>query len=108
MFDKTERERFLRNFVDEAKKREIQGLAVYGDFDPKTDTRILSVEAQEEAIDVLNYCRFLLRKHPSLREKIDGVKRLSFCIYRELRKLEAEEMRLNQSRREAHSESYRV
>ena len=106
MFDKTEREQLLREFANEARKREIQGLAVYGNFDPETDTRILTVEAQLEVVDAFQYCRFLLRKHPSLREKIDGVKRLSFCLYRELRKIEAEEIRLNQSRREARPEGF--
>jgi len=92
-----DRKKLLQEFFAEARKRELLGLATYGPFEPTKDTRILSIEMQEEAVDVLNYSRFLLRKHPHLREKTEGIKRLTFALYYELRKLEKVELELTRN-----------
>ena len=92
------RKKLLTEFVQEAGKREFAALPKYGVFDPKKDKRILSVEAQEENIDILNYMRFLHRKHPSLREDINKVKRLAFDLYVLLRNLEARELELTRKK----------
>ena len=89
-----DRKTLLKEFVAEGVRREFAGLQTYGRFDPKTDTRILSREAIDEVTDILNYCRFLLRKHPQFREKATSVIRLAFATYVELRKLEQEELQL--------------
>ena len=92
------RNELLAEFVAEAKKREISGLITYGHFDPKKDTRILSVEAQDEVIDVLNYLRFFLRKFPDSYEHTLASRRLAFALYCALRDLEGLEFELNDKR----------
>ena len=89
-----DRKTLLKEFIAEGTRREFAGLKTYGRFDPKTDTRNLSREAIDEAIDILNYCRFLVRKHPQFREKATSVIRLAFAAYVELRKLEKDELEL--------------
>lgn len=75
----------------EAAKREQMGLATYGPFNPATDKRILSVEAQEEVIDVWNYLRFLAKKHPHLRKDLLLARKQAWHLYCELRRLEGME-----------------
>jgi len=89
-----DRKALLKDFVAEGVRREFAGLVNYGRFDPQTDTRTLSREAIDEAVDILNYCRFLVRKHPQFREKATSVMRLAFAAYVELRKLERDELQL--------------
>ena len=87
-----DRKGIYREFVAEALKREHGGLSTYGEFNPKTDTRILTVEAQEEALDAWNYLKFFDKKHPDLMEATLVAKRLTFSLYHELRRMERLEL----------------
>jgi hypothetical protein len=91
---RTDKRELLNEFCAEARKRELQGMQTYGPFDSETDTRTLSVEAQEEAIDSYVYMKFFQRKYPDYYEHNLEVRRLAFSLYCELRKLEELEMRL--------------
>ena len=77
-------------YLTKALNREVQGLATYGDFNPKTDNRILSIEAQEECIDILNYLRFFEKKYGKSQE-VTGIKQMAFKLYVELKRLELAE-----------------
>ena len=92
------RKELLTEFVAEAKKRELSGLLTYGHFEPEKDTRILSHEAQEETIDVLNYMRFFTRKYPEAYKECLSVRRLAFSLYCALRDLEELEFRLTEEK----------
>lgn len=84
----------LAELFAEARKRELHGLKTYGAFDPKTDKRFLTAEAQEEVIDVQNYLRFFHRKYPNTNKETLAARRLVFALYCALRDLEDLEMRL--------------
>jgi len=76
-----------KEYIQKALTREAQGLSTYGDFNPKTDTRILSLEAIDECIDILNYLRFYEKKFGKSLE-VTHIKQMAFKLYVELRRLE--------------------
>ena len=84
------RKALAEELVIEAHKRIFgQGLVKYGDFCPKTDTRVLTVEAQQEALDIWAYiAEFFYKKYPHLRKKTENVRALTLSLYIALRELE--------------------
>ena len=88
---------YASEFIRFMEQGERAGFRKYGPFDPKTDLRVLTVEAQEEARDVGNYMRFLRRKHPDLRDEVSEVLLLAFKLYKALRQLESRERGLSES-----------
>ena len=55
--------KLAEELLNEARKRRVQGLVTYGEFNPETDKRILSREAIFEAVDIINYLMFYAAKH---------------------------------------------
>ena len=49
-------------FSEAITKREVAGLPTFGDYDPKTDHRLMSQETLEEVEDGGTYMRFFKRK----------------------------------------------
>ena len=88
------RTKLAAEYVLLAKKRRVEGLPVYGDFDPDTDTRNLSREAILEDVDVHNYLHFQKIKFPELHEMNLKAKRQAFELYVTLRHLEEMEKEL--------------
>ena len=86
------RRELAEEYLSKAISREVEGLATYGDFVPQTDTRVLSSEAIDECVDILNYMRFYEKKYGKSIE-VTAIKRLAFKLYVELRRLELEETR---------------
>lgn len=95
--DVLERALYGKDLIFEADAGEKAGLAKYGAFDPKRDTRILSREAIEEIRDAFVYMRFVTRKHPVLMVGAAKVQRRLLDAYIALRELETEERRLCES-----------
>jgi len=81
------KKKLAEEYLQKAISRETQGLATYGDFDPKTDTRVLSWEAIDECVDILNYLRFYEKKYGKSLE-VTTIKQMAFKLYVELRRLE--------------------
>ena len=82
----------IREFHAKYRARITQGLAVYGEFDPKTDKRILTREGIEECLDVGSYLEMLEQKHPPLSPKIKRIRASVILLYGELKKLEEDEL----------------
>ena len=58
-----------QEFIKACELKMKEGQAIYGTFDPKTDTRDLCVEIQEECEDIANYAEMLWRKVELLKSK---------------------------------------
>ncbi len=84
----TDRAALIREYVSKYRTRIVQGLAVYGEFDPKTDKRCLSHEAIEECLDIGSYLEMLETKRPELTSGIQKIRAKSILLYGELKKLE--------------------
>ncbi len=82
----------LNEFVPLCEAGETAGFAIYGDFEPTTDKRVLSREAIEEIRDAWNYMKFLELKRPGLRSPIQKIRAKLVMVYGELKKLEASEL----------------
>ena len=79
----------IREFVSKYRGRIVRGLAVYGEFNAKTDDRILSIEAQEEILDGCgSYMEMLEEKRPDLQPEIQKIRAKGILLYGELRELE--------------------
>lgn len=85
--------KLLKEFVAKYKARIVQGLAVYGEFDPIADRRVLSHEAIEEILDVGSYMEMLEQKRPELNTKCRKIMAKAVIIYGMLKELEADETR---------------
>jgi hypothetical protein len=85
---KTSRRELAEEFIIECKKREIQGLVTYGDFDPKTDERNMLHEGIDEVCDVFNYNKFDSLVYPDRQEHHYRVKSLALALYIALREEE--------------------
>ena len=89
--------RSLRDeFISKYRSRIVSGLAKYGEFDPATDKRVLSVEAQEECLDIGSYLEFLESKYNSMSAQVQKVRAKTILLYGDLKKLEAEERTLSE------------
>ena len=86
----------IREFTSRYRARIVRGLATYGEFDPSTDTRWLSVEAQEECLDIGSYLEMLEAKRPEMRSGILKVRAKAILLYGELKKLEEAERTLSE------------
>jgi hypothetical protein len=84
----------IREYMSRYRSRIVAGLATYGEFDPATDTRCLSAEAQEECLDIGSYLEMLEEKHPELTSGIQKIRAKAIVLYGELKKLEALERTL--------------
>ena len=84
----TDRPGLIREFVSKYRARIVRGLAVYGEFDPKTDKRCLSHEAIEEILDVGSYLEMLDEKHPDLAKPIQKLRAKAILLYGGLKELE--------------------
>ena len=76
-----------RMFQKEADDRMSKGLLVYGDFDPSTDSRILSQEAMDELVDVMNYMRMYEQKTKK-KNNASVIKKqvfVTWCLLRDMR-----------------------
>ena len=91
--------KLLREFVAKYQARIVQGLAVYGEFDPDTDTRNLSHEGVEEILDVGSYMEMLEQKHPELKTKCRKVMAKAVILFGMLRDLERDELELTRKER---------
>ena len=89
---------YAHEFNNKMREGERAGLTKYGSFDPETDRRVLTVEAQEETRDVGVYMTFLQRKHPNIREEAAEIKRMAFNLFVALRQLESRERGLSENR----------
>ena len=78
----------INEFTAKYRRRIAQGLAVYGEFDPSTDTRCLSHEAIEECLDIGSYLEMLEEKRPELVSRIQKIRAKTILLYGELKKLE--------------------
>jgi hypothetical protein len=87
--------KFAEEYVHRAKAREFRGLAVYGEYDPQTDKRIMAVEAQNEVLDTYVYLKMLKKKHPVLRDEAISLQAKACALYADLRRLEEKELALN-------------
>ena len=83
-----------REFYDRYQSRITAGLATYGEFNAATDKRVLSQEAQEEALDIGSYLEMLECKHPDLASKINKIRAKTILLYGQLRALEEAELTL--------------
>ena len=81
-----------KEYVAKAQRREAQGLTVYGDFNPLKDKRVMSVEAQDECVDIFNYMEFLIRKFPQHKSKARKVQVKACVVYQLLKQLEEVEL----------------
>ena len=88
----TSRLKLVREFHNKYRARITQGLAVYGEFDPATDKRILAHEGIEECLDIGSYLEMLEQKHPALTPRIQKIRASTILLYGDLKKLEAEEL----------------
>ena len=80
-----------KEYLAKAQRREAQGLTTYGDFDPVADQRILTVEAQDEAVDIFNYMEFLIRKFPKHKDKARRIQVKACTLYHLLKQMESTE-----------------
>ncbi len=88
--------RLLREFYVKYRSRIVQGLAVYGEFDPATDKRCLAHEAIEECLDIGSYMEMCEIKHPVLGSRIQKIRAKTIILYGELKKLEEAERTLTE------------
>jgi len=79
----------IREYTSKYRNRITKGLAVYGEFDPDTDTRCLSYEAIEECLDVGSYLEMLEEKRPELTPHVNKARVKAIGLYAELKALEA-------------------
>lgn len=78
-------------YISRYRGRIVRGLAVYGEFNPATDTRCLSQEAIEECLDIGSYLEFLELKDNRLTGRIQKIRAKTILLYGELKKLEEAE-----------------
>jgi hypothetical protein len=81
----------VKEFYDRYQARITAGLAIYGEFIPEDDKRILSFEAIEECLDIGSYLSMCEEKHPSLRPRIQRIRANTILLYGELKSLEESE-----------------
>ena len=87
--------KLAEEYVTLAEKRRYKGLAVYGDFDPKEDDRILAWECIEEIVDAYNYLYFAKQKYPKFKTLAQKAQKQLFDAFVTLRHLEELERDMN-------------
>ena len=58
-----------KDIFKKALARQKKGLEDYGEFDPKTDTRCMYEEMEDELLDVINYSYFQILKIRELKKR---------------------------------------
>ena len=93
MVNKTTQHRLslIREFTAKYRARIVHGLAIYGEFDPATDNRILAYEALEECLDIGEYLEMLEEKHEVMGPKIRPIMSKTILLYGDLKALVQEE-----------------
>ena len=80
----------VKEYYDKYRSRIVRGLATYGEFDPATDKRVLSVEMQEECLDIGSYLEMWDQKYTSKAASTAAQKARAYFIlgYGMLKELE--------------------
>lgn len=81
----------IRRFYSKYRARIVKAVAKYGDFNPATDKRLMSVEAQEECLDVGSYLEFGESMRPDLGPQLQKIRAhfiLGYAMLEEWERLE--------------------
>jgi len=84
----------VKEFYDRYQSRIVKGLAVYGEFQPESDTRCLSEELIEELLDCGSYLDFIEQKYPSMGLDAQKIRAKVILLYGEAKKLKDTELTL--------------